>query len=182
MRQRVAWGGLRFLAATSVTPIQVNFPTGQRRCPQTPLPPALLGGRGGRPLPEGQQGLPPPHPLHVGWPLPPLLALGFSNGSRPAWPPHPPGSLTLVFQQDRAEGHPPATRPASGVQPSWGGPPPLPPMPPGTRGWVPGPPPSILVLWRPRLVLPPPLPSVLFCFFFFFFSLLPPSPRIISFV
>lgn len=114
---------------------------------------------------KGQQG--PARPLHLGQFLPPFLALGFSDGYEACPAPPPPGSLSLVFQQDWA-GPPFSYPPGPRWPPAWGpvttGLPQLPQMPPGTRSWVPSPQPSTLAPgghpWFSRL----PVPTVLFAF------------------
>lgn len=137
-------------------------------------------GWGGRPLPEGQQGL-PPSLLHLGC-FPPLFSLlGFPTGMRPAG--HPgPGSLTLVFHQN---GPGPTLQhlwgprwlPASGVQQPRGRPQ-LPQMPWGACSWVPGPHPVSLPPGGHASFSRPPLSSAVSLFFF----PAAPSPREFSFV
>lgn len=143
--------------------------------------PPQQGGAGGH-FPRGSRDS---HPTLSTWggAFPLFLLLGFPTGRGLPGPPLPrephsrlptgPGRGPPVSDSPSPWG-----RPASGVQPSRGAPTTA-PMPPGSRCWVPGPLPSILVLWRLRSVLPPPLPSVLFCFFF---PCCPSNPRIISFV
>lgn len=146
-----------FSPATSVTPIQVHFPTEQRRCRH--------GGGGHL---RGAAGA-SPRPLDSGRLLPPLLALGFSDGYK-AYPAPPAPGASLVFQQDWAGGCPAAACRASGVQRPQG------------RPWRPrclqGPAAGCPAFQRPRLLpqTPSAHPSVLL---FFLPILSPPSPRII---
>ena len=122
---------------------------------------------------EGWHG--PAWPLHLGWFLPPLLALGFSDGYKACLAPPSPGSLTLVFQQDWASAPRPAPlAPSSGSQP-WGvvqrprGFPQRPQMPPlGARPPAQHPCPLEATPGSPQ----PPVPAILFCFY----SSLHPSP------
>lgn len=126
-------------------------------------------GWGGRPLPEGQQGL-PPRLLHLGW-FPPLFSLlGFPTGMRPAG--HPgPGSHTFVFRlpPGRAGAHPSApvgTRVAPGLRgPATTGAPTAAPDALGGLQLGARSPPSVLA--SPRLGLVLQTTSALCCFAFF---------------
>lgn len=128
----------------------------------------LLSGAGGRGHFRGV-GKDLPWPLHSGRFLPPLLALGFSDGYEACPAPAPPGASLLSSNRTGPQ-LPAQTQVAPG---RWGGGqssdhggPEWPQTPPGTRSWVPGPPPSTLVPRRPHLVLQISCARHSFCFFF----------------
>lgn len=136
-------GGLSFLASYLGNSNSGSLPSGAAQVPP----------RGGGRL-RGAAGASPA--LVAGRLLPPLLALGFSDGYK-AYPAPPAPGASLVFQQDWAGGRPAAACRASGVQRPQG--------PPWRPRCLQGPTAGCPALQRPRLLPQTPLPTLLFGIF-----------------